>query len=70
MKLLHFTGAIASLVLVAVGVFWLCKLGLLGTGLSICILGLISGPALALGVFVFHLRDRIAALEKGARKAE
>jgi hypothetical protein len=64
MKLLYTVGAAASLVFVAVGLFWLVKSNLLGTGLSICILGLISGPCLGVGLYLFHLRDRIDALEK------
>ena len=64
MKPLYTVGAIVSLVFVAVGLFWLWNLGLVGTGLSICILGLVCGPSLGFGLYLFHLRDRIASLEK------
>jgi hypothetical protein len=64
MKSLQNVGSIVSVVFVAVGLFWLWKLGPVGTGLSLCTLGLISGIALAFGLYLFHLRDRIVALEK------
>ena len=67
MKSLYAVGGLVSLLFVAVGFFWLWKLGLVGTGLSICIMGLVSGPSLGFGLYLFHLRDRIAALEKGVK---
>jgi hypothetical protein len=70
MKLLHNTVALVSLTLVAVGLFWLYRLGLLGSGLSICILALISAPVLSMGCYALHLCDRINALEKRLRELE
>jgi len=64
MKLLYPVGGLISLVFLAVGFFWLWKLGLTGTDLSLCILGLISGPVLAFGLYLLYLRDRIDAMEK------
>jgi hypothetical protein len=64
MRQVYAVGGVVSLMFVAVGIFWLWKLGLFGTGLSICILGLVTGPSLGLGLYVFYLRDRIATLEK------
>ena len=63
-------GAIVSLLFVGLGFFSFFQLGLLGTGLSVCILGLISGPSLALGLYVFQLRERIAALEKRCQEVK
>jgi hypothetical protein len=70
MKSLNAIGAVASLIFVAVGFFWLWNLGLMGTGLSFCILGLISGPTVAFGLYLFCLRDRIIALEKRLPEVE
>ena len=64
MNLLQCVGGVVALVLTTVGLFWLWKLDLLGSGLYICIMGLISGPVLGFGLYIFHLRDRITALEK------
>lgn len=68
MKLLCNTAAIASLVFVAVGFFWLWKLDMFGSDLSMCILALIAAPTLSLGCYVFQLRARMAALEKQVRE--
>jgi len=70
MKLLQRLGAIASLLFVSFGLFSFISLGLLGTGLSVCILGLISGPCLAFGLYVFQLRARIAALEQRSQESK
>jgi hypothetical protein len=70
MKLLQNVGAIVSIGLVAAGMFWLWKLDMFGTDLSICILALIAAPSLSLGLYVFQLRARIAALEKHVREAQ
>ena len=64
MKLLSNVGAVASLTLVAVGLFWLWTPGTFVTGQSLCILGLCSGLSLCLGLYVFQLSGRIAILEK------
>lgn len=64
MNLLQCVGGVVALVLTAVGLFWLWNLGLLGSGLSICIMGLISGPALGFGLYALQLSERIALLEK------
>jgi hypothetical protein len=63
-------GAIASVFFVALGLFEIWNLNLLGTGLSICILALVAAPSLSLGLYVFSLRDRIAALENQLRQPE
>jgi hypothetical protein len=68
MKLLHLTGAIVSLAFAATGFFWLWKLNLFGRGLGICVMAFPAALALGLGLYVFHLRDRIAALEKTPRQ--
>ncbi len=69
MKPLQNVGAIVSLVLAAVGLFWLWQPGMFATGQVLCILGLFSALSLSLGLYVFHLRDRIAAMEKRLRDA-
>lgn len=68
MKLLHRVGAIVSMVLAAVGLFWLWRPGTFSTGQSLCILGLFAALSLNIGLYVFHLRDRIMALEQRARE--
>jgi hypothetical protein len=70
MKLFQRLGAIASLIFVGVGFFWFFKLRLLGTGLSLCVLGLISGPCLAMALYLIELRSRIAALEKRCEESK
>ena len=70
MKLLCNVGSVVSMVLIAVGFSWMWRLGLFGSGLSICILGLICGPSLAFGLYALHLRDRIAALERRAQERQ
>jgi hypothetical protein len=64
MKLLQKAGAIASLVFVAVGFYWLWQPGTFSQNQIKSILGLLCAVAVSLGLYVFHLRDRIAALEK------
>jgi hypothetical protein len=64
MKLLSNACGFISVLLMAVGLIELCRPGLFGTSLSIFVLALISSVALCLGVYVFELRGRIAALEK------
>ena len=64
MKLLQSGGAIVSLAFIAVGFLQLWRLGLYGGGVpSLCAA---SGCAFALclTLYIFHLRDRITALEK------
>jgi hypothetical protein len=68
MKFLWSIGAITSLVLVATGLFWLWKLGFLGSGLSSCILGIICGSYLSMALYAFRLRERLASLENCVRK--
>jgi hypothetical protein len=70
MKLLHKVGAIVSLVFLAVGLFWLTRPGMFATGQILCILGLSSAISLSFGLYIFHLRDRIAALEKASRECK
>ena len=64
MKSLYTVGAILSMVFVALGLCWLYQPGVFSIGESVCILGIFSGLALNVGLQIFHLRDRIAALEK------
>ena len=68
MKLLENVGAVVAVVLLTAGLLWLWKTVPMGGGLSIAILGLVSGPVLALGLYVLHLRVRIAALERRAQE--
>jgi len=70
MKLLSNVGAVVSLVFVAVGLLWLWTPGIFGRGQSLCILGLFSGFSLSVGLYVFHLRERITALEKRVQEPE
>lgn len=63
MILLHKVGAIVSLAFVAVGFFQLWRLGLHGGGVSSLCAASGSAFALCLTLYVFHLRDRITALE-------
>ena len=64
MKLILNVGGVVSLMLVAVGFLLLLKLGLMGKDLGTSILALIAAPCLSLGLYVFGLRQRIAALEE------
>jgi len=68
MKLVSNVGGVVSLIFVAVGFFLLLKLGLFGKDLGICIVALVAAPTLSLGLYVFVLRQRIAALEDRVRK--
>jgi uncharacterized membrane protein len=68
MKLISNVIGFISLILVAVGLFLLLKLGLFGTDLATSILALIAAPCLSLGLYVFGLRQRIASLEKSVRE--
>ena len=63
MKLISNVGGVVSVILIAVGFFLLLKLGLFGKDLGICIVALVAAPTLSLGLYVFVLRQRIAALE-------
>jgi hypothetical protein len=64
MKLLHRFCAIVSLILLSAGLFQLHRFGLNGTGISSFIAGSACAFTLSLTVYIFHLRDRIIALEK------
>ena len=68
MKLISNVVGFISLILVAVGLFLLLKLGLFGTDLGTSILALVAAPCLCLGLYVFGLRQRIATLEKSLRE--
>jgi hypothetical protein len=68
MKLISNVGGVVSVILIAVGFFLLLKLGLFGKDLGICIVALVAAPTLSLGLYVFVLRQRIAALENRVRK--
>jgi hypothetical protein len=70
MTLFYNVVGIVSLVFVAVGFLSLWKLGWYGTGQDICLLAFPAAIALGFGVYILHLRDRIAALEKRARESE
>jgi hypothetical protein len=64
MKLVNNVAAIVSLVFVALGVFWLWKLGWHSTVQDRCILLFLVALALNFTLYVFYLRARIIALEK------
>ena len=68
MKLISNVGGFISLIFVAVGLFLLLKLGLFGTDLGTSILALVAAPCLSFGLYVFVLRQRIAALEERVRE--
>jgi len=70
MKLLCAVGGLVSLVLVATGFFWIWKLGLLGSGMDICVTAFPAGLSLSLGLYVLHLRGRISTLEKTLRESK
>lgn len=67
MKRLYTTGAIASLALVATGFFQLGRLGLSAGGATCFFAAAVAAFCVSLAVYVFHLRDRIAALEAQSR---
>ena len=67
MKLLHILGALVSLAFVAMGFFRLWTLGLSGGGPMVCAVGCFVGLSISVSLYVFHLRDRIAALERAVR---
>jgi hypothetical protein len=64
MKLLQRIGSIVSLAFVGVGFFQLYRLGIYGGGVSSLCAASGCAFALCLTLYVFHLRDRIIALEK------
>jgi ABC-type Mn2+/Zn2+ transport system permease subunit len=64
MKLFHAACAVTSFVLALVGVFYLSKVTWFRPDVAICILTLTLALGLNLSLYVFHLRGRIAALEK------
>jgi hypothetical protein len=68
MKLISNVGGVVSVILIAVGLFLLLKLGLFGKDLGTCIVALVAAPCLSLGLYVFGLRQRIASLEKSVRE--
>jgi len=63
MKIVSNIGGVVSLICVAVGLLLLLKLGLVGKDLGTCIVALVAAPSLSLGLYVFVLRQKIAALE-------
>jgi hypothetical protein len=64
MKSLYAVGGLVSLVFAAVGLLFLWKVALFRMDVAICIWALISAFALALTLYVFHLRSRIGSLER------
>jgi hypothetical protein len=67
MKLLIGAGCIASLLLTVVGVSSLSKVALLRRDVAMCIWALASAVGLTLGGYFFHLRGRIAVLQRAPR---
>ena len=68
MKLISNVGGVVSLICVGVGFLLLLKLGLFGKDLGTCIVALVAAPCLSQGLYVFALRQRIAALEERVQK--
>jgi hypothetical protein len=67
MKLLYNVSAGVALVFAAVGLVKVWQLGL-GSDLSIAILAFPAAIVLSVGLYVFQLRGRIAAIEKRLRE--
>ena len=68
MKLLYKIGLLLAGAFAVLGLVKASEFTRFGTGLTVCTMALICATALSLGVFTFHLRDRIVALEKRARE--
>lgn len=64
MNRLYNCGAIVSLLLVALGLYFLWPVAHSSSDLAYCIVFLAGAPSISLAVYAFSLRDRIAALEK------
>jgi len=63
MNLLQKLGALASLMILALGCVQLYRLGLYGGGLAAFCAASLAAFALCLTLYVFHLRARVIALE-------
>ena len=64
MKLLTPVSGIVSVVFFVEDISWLLTTGIFSSGQISCISGITSGIPLSLGLYAFHLRDRVQELEK------